>query len=114
MNVTEDELRQYIAVFHDTLQATAEQFLPAEHRGSLLHASLLPAQIVGYVSTQFGAGIEYKPSDHTEIKIVRGSARIEDLFVQAPARASAVGPMFRVQEGSSGFHNSGGVFKLTL
>jgi hypothetical protein len=114
MNVTEDELRQYIAVFHDTLQATVEQFLPAEHRGSLLHASLLPAQIVGYVSTQFGAGVEYKPSDHTEIKIVRGSARVEELFVQAPAKASAVGPMFRVQEGNSSFHDASGVFKLTL
>lgn len=114
MNVTENELRQYIVVFHDTLKATAEQFLPLEHRGSLLHASLLPAQIVGYVSTQFGAGIEYKPADHTEIKIVRGSARVEDLFVQAPAKARAMGPMFLVQEGSVGFHDAGGAFKLTL
>lgn len=114
MNVTEDELRQYIAVFHSTLESTAEQFLPAEHRGSLLHASLLPVQIVGYVSTQFGAGVEYKPADHTEIKIVRGSARVEDLFVQAPAKASAIGPMFRVPEGGTSFHNSCGVFKLTI
>jgi hypothetical protein len=114
MNITDDELRQYIALFHDTLQATAEQYLPAEHRGALLHVSLLPAQIVGYVSTQFGAGIEYRPSDHTEIKIVRGSARVEDLFVQAPAKVSAVGPMFRIQEGSSNFHDAGGMFKLTL
>lgn len=114
MNVTEDELRQYISLFHETLEATAEQFLPAEHRGSLLHASVLPAQIVGYVSTQFGAGIEYKPAEHTEIRIVRGSARVEDLFVQAPPQARALGPVVLVQEGSSGFHAAVGVFKLTL
>jgi hypothetical protein len=89
-------------------------FLPAEHRRSLLHASLLPARIVGYVSTQFGAGIEYKPAERTEIQIVRGSARVEDLFVQAPSRAREIGPMLRVQEGMSGFHNTGGVFRLTL
>lgn len=115
MNVTENDLRQYIAVFHDTLEATATQFLPAEHRGSLLHISLLPAQIVGYVSTQFGAGIEYKPADRTEIKTIRGSARVEDLFVQAPARARATGPIFRIEEGNGpGFHDKGGAFKLTL
>ena len=114
MNVTEDALRAYIDLFHSTLEETAQQFLAEDTRAQLLHASLLPARIVGYVSTQFGAGIEYCPADRTEIDIVRGSARVEDLFVQAPQRARDLGPMFRVQEGSGEFLNAGGVFRLTL
>lgn len=114
MNVTEDEMQQYISLFHETLEATANHFLPAEHRRSVLHSSLVPAQIIGYVSTQFGAGIEYKPADRTEIKIVRGSARVEDLFVQAPHRIQEIGPLIRVQEGASTYHNTGGIFRLTL
>jgi len=114
VNLTEDGLRDYIGLFHETLDATANQFLSQEHRGSLLHASLLPARIIGYVSTQFGAGIEYTSADHTEIHIVRGSSRVEDLFVQAPPHARAIGPMFQIQEGTGEFLNSGGAFRLTL
>ena len=114
MNLTEDALRDYIGVFHETLDATANQFLPAEHRGSLLHASLLPARIVGYVSTQIGAGIEYTPAAHTVIEIVRGSSRVEDLFVQAPPRTRSLDPMFRIPEGQGGFLDTGGVFHITL
>lgn len=114
MNVTEDALRDYVKLFHETLDATAKEFLPDEHRGSLLHASLLPARIVGYVSTQFGAGIEYVPAPHTEIDIVRGSSRVEDLFVQAPPQTRNSGPMYRVQEGQGQFLDTGGVFRLTL
>lgn len=115
MNVTEDDLRKYIEVFHDTLDATAKQYLPERYRDSLLHLSLLPAQIIGYVSTQFGAGIEYKPAECTEIKTVRGSARVEYLFTQAPARVSASHPMFIVPEGhGASFRDAGGVFNFTL
>jgi hypothetical protein len=114
VNVTEDALRDYIELFHETLDATAKQFLPEEHRRSLLHASLLPARIVGYISTQFGAGIEYTPSAHTEICIVRGSSRVEDLLVQAPPQARVLGPMLNVREGPGAFHDPGGVFRLTL
>lgn len=114
VNITEEGLRQYIALFHDTLDSTASQFLPPEHHQSLLHTSLLPARIIGYVSTQFGAAIEYKPAEHTEIQIVLGSARVEDLFVQAPPRARQIGPMIQVQEGAPGSRNDGGVFRLTL
>ena len=114
MNVTEDTLRSYIGLFHSTLEETARQFLAEDYRAQLLHASLLPARIVGYVSTQFGAGIEYFPAERTEIEIFRGSARVEDLFVQAPQRARDIGPMFRVQEGGGQFLNASGVFHLTL
>lgn len=114
MNVTEDAFRAYLDLFHQTVDATAQQFLPPEYKASLLHLSLLPARIVGYVSTQFGVAIEYIPSDQTEVQIVRGSARIEELFVQAPSFASHLNPMFSVQEGASGVINSGGLFHLTV
>lgn len=114
MNVTEDVLRDYIALFHQTLEETAQQFLPEEFRRLLLHASLLPARIIGYVSTQFGAGVEYVPFERTEITIVRGTYRVEDLFVQAPRSARDIGPMLAVQEGSGTYLNAGGVFNLTL
>ena len=106
MNVTEDIMRDYIALFHETLEATATQYFPAEHRQSLLHVSLLPAEIVGYISTQFGAGIEYKSAERPEIRIVRGGSRVEDLFVQAPRHARETGPMVRFQEGIVNFVNT--------
>ncbi len=114
MNVTEDAFRTYLNLFHQTVETTAQQFLPPEHKTSLLHLSLLPARIIGYVSTQFGVAIEYIPSSQTEVQIVRGSARIEDIFVQAPPFASHLNPMFNVQEGPPGIIYSGGLFRLTV
>ena len=114
MNVTEEALRAYITTFHETLNATAHQFLPEEDRPSLLHTSLLPARIIGYVSTQFGAGVEYIPATSTTIETVRGFARVEDLFVRAPAAARATGPCIKFEEGSGEYMNSGGIFRLTL
>ena len=76
MNVTDDEFRTYIDLFHSTLDATAEEYLSADTRRKLLHTSLTPARIVGYVSTQFGVAIEYLPSSALEIVIRHGSARV--------------------------------------
>lgn len=114
MNVTEEALHEYIGLFHHTLELTAEQFLDEDLRRSLTHTSLLPARIVGYVSTQFGTAIEYLPAAKTEIEIQRGSARIEDLIVRAPPFARKIGPMFSVQEGQPGFYSTGGVYGATL
>lgn len=93
---------------------TANRFLAVENQDQLLHTARLPARIIGYVSTQFGVGIEYCPASRTTIEIVRGSARVEDLFVQSPPRLRKSGPMINVQEGSGEFLNAGGVFRLTL
>jgi hypothetical protein len=114
VNVTEDVMRDYIALFHKTLEATAAQFLPAEHRQSLLHVSLLPAEIVGYISTQFGAGIEYKSAERTEIRIVRGNSRVEDLLVQAPRHTRETRPIVQVQGESGSFVNPAVVALLVL
>lgn len=84
MNVTIDQLRSYIEAFHAALEQTAREFLPPEHQSNLFHASLLPARITGYVSTQFGVAIEYTPAASTTVDIVRGSRRIEDMICAAP------------------------------
>jgi hypothetical protein len=114
MNVTEVALNSYIKLFHQTIKETADQFLPQEHKSSLLHLSLLPARVVGYVSTQFGVAIEYTPSAQTEIHIVRGSARVEDLLVQAPLHFRNLKPMFNVQEGGAGGKASSSISRLTI
>lgn len=69
MNVSEDECKNYLEVFHSTLEITAKEFLRNELQKEILHISLLPAKITGYVSTQYGVAIEYEPSDKTIISI---------------------------------------------
>lgn len=96
MNVTAEDLRAYIDAFHRTLEFSAREFLPPEHQANLFHSSLLPARITGYVSTQFGVGIEYEQASDTSVKIIRGSARVEDLFVRAPSRARGLTPAYRL------------------
>ena len=96
MNVTENELENYIDVFQATLIETANRFIPTHHRKNLLHLSLLPAAITGYISTQFGVAIEYEPSENTSIQIYRGSARVEDLLVQAPRAIRKTGPVIEI------------------
>ncbi|MFZ2541276.1 MAG: hypothetical protein WAW75_05815 [Gallionella sp.] len=86
MNVTDKDLREYIEAFYASLNVAAQDFLPQEHRSELFHTSLLPAKITGYVSTQFGVAIEYEHAPETTIQIVKGSARVEDLLVQAPSQ----------------------------
>lgn len=96
MNATEDIVRRYAEVLHGTLRDVSERFFSAEQSKRLLHNSLLPAKITCYVSSQFGIGFEYLAAPETKIETVRGSARVEDLFVQAPQRLRDVGPMFNI------------------
>jgi hypothetical protein len=86
LNVTEEGLRIYIEKFHSVLETTARENLPAELRERLLHLSLLPARITGYVSTNFGVAIEYISAPQTDIEVIRGSARVEQLILRAPSR----------------------------
>src|SRR5262249_14969588 len=94
LNVTAEDLRAYIEVFHRTLEDCARQFLPEENRFDLFHLSLLPARITGYVSTQFGVGIEYEQAAETSINVIRGSVRVEDLFFRLPSRVRRLKPRF--------------------
>jgi len=92
-NIRDENLREYLEVFHTTLQSTAEQYLRPELHKRLLHLSYLPAKIKGYVSTRFGTAIEYVPSDSTSVEIVLGSQRAEDLLFGAPKKIRDTGPM---------------------
>lgn len=83
-NVKESDLKSYIETFNASLKATAKKCISEEHHKKLVHLSLLPAKITGYVSTQFGIAIEYNPANRSSIQIVRGSSRIEDLFLNTP------------------------------
>lgn len=99
MNVTVEDFRRYIELFYSTLESTANDYLSEDIRSNILHLSLLPARIIGYVSTQFGVAIEYEPAETTHIEIRRGSARIEDLFVQAPHEFRNTGPLLHMVGG---------------
>ena len=96
MNATEAVLANYNKEFHRTLSDVSERFFSAEQAKRLLHNSLLPATITCYVSSQFGVGFEYSSAAETKIKTVRGSARVEDLFVQAPKRLRDSGPIVNI------------------
>jgi len=95
-NLREENLREYIESFHETLKSTADQYLKPEFHKRLLHLSYLPAIIKGYVSTQFGTAIEYIPSKSTSIEIVLGSQRAEDLLFGVPRKFRDIGPLFNV------------------
>lgn len=86
LNVTVEEFEAYIRAFHECLETSAATYLQAEVRPKLLHLSLLPASITGYISTQFGVAIEYLKAAETSIQVIRGSARVEELLIPAPRR----------------------------
>lgn len=96
MNVNTEQLQAYIETFHRALESTAADFLPQDYRRQLLHAALLPARVTGYVSTQLGVAVEYESAAETSIEVIRGSARVEDLILRAPAAVRDTGPMLRI------------------
>jgi hypothetical protein len=115
MNVTEEQFGLYLDVFHSSLQETAQRFIPDRAR-DLLHLSLLPARIVGYVSTQFGVAYEYTPAEVVSVEVVRGSARVEELLFDAPANLRSGPSVFEVSGRNAYFDNIGfsGRFPLRL
>lgn len=108
MNITESGIREYIEKFHETLDNVSSRFFDPDQAKQLLHNSLLPAKISCYVSTQFGVAFEYTKEQRTSIETLLGSARIEDLIVQAPRQLRKSGPMFRI--GAANISFIGGTF----
>ncbi len=106
MNVNESQLRVYIEVFNKVLRETAEQYIPQESQKELRHISLLPAKIIGYVSTQFGVCIEYVPASETTIETMHGSGRVEDLLLNAPRQVAKKNPGFSIEASNIGIFNS--------
>lgn len=96
MNITEQEFKRYLEVFHTTLEQSAKEFLPQDRRKEIVYLANLPAKIIGYVSTQFGVGFEYIPNESIEIEIIKGSARVEDLLLNAPRRIREKTPIFKI------------------
>ena len=104
MKVTEEQFKSYLETFHKTLRETSNEFLSEEHASKLLHNSLLPAKITGYVSTKFGIAIEYQDSKETIYETIRGSKRVEELFFNVPKKI--------LKSGNIGAHSSGRNFTM--
>lgn len=94
-NVTEKQMESYLRAFHDEYTGTADRFLTAGQRARLLRYGLRPAQITGYVSTDSGAGYEYRVGEHA-ISTKRGSQPVEELWAAAPRRLLNVGPILAI------------------
>lgn len=95
-NVTEQGLQSYLKVFHEAYTETVESLVPAKFRSRLLRQALLPAEIIGYVSTQFGVAYEYGTPGVLQITTTRSSRRIEDLVLAAPPFVRRRPEMFRM------------------
>lgn len=93
-------MTSYLETFHAIYRTTMEEKIPADLRVSLARSRWLSAGIVGYISTQFGAGFEYVTK--SGIVIRKGSRRIEDLIFDAPSAVRQTGPMIGIGGANSG------------
>ena len=97
MNVTEASFKTYLEVFHRTLKDTAQQFLAPEYVRRLWYLAFLPAQITGFVSTEFGVAMDYAPEHPEGITVKVARNRIEDVVVSCPAALRSTQPILRVE-----------------
>lgn len=102
MHITAAAFKAYIEEFHRALEATAKEFLPTDAQKKLPHLALLPARIVGYVSTQAGVGFEYFPSSETTVEVELSSSRVEDIFLKVPSRYRNTRPMVQIATRGTG------------
>ena len=93
--VSNDGMRRYLDAFHRIYNAAVVEKVPSELRGSLARVTRFSDGIVGYVSTQFGAGFEY--IDGSGVTIRSGSRRIEELLFDSPAVVRKSPPMIMVE-----------------
>lgn len=92
--VTDDGMRDYLEAFHRTYRLAVEEKVPADLRSALARAERLSDGVIGYISTQFGAGFEYVSDAGVAIR--KGSRRVEDLLFDAPASIRKSGPMMSI------------------
>jgi len=101
--LNEVEFKQYLEVYYKTLTETAKQFLPSDAIPKLQVFSVQPARIVGYLSNTFGVGFEYiQDKTRSDIEIIKGNSRIENLFLKVPMRVrelSQTGMLFAPESG---------------
>lgn len=97
--------KQYLEIYRKTLEETANQFLPKDAILKLRAFAIQPARIIGYLSTNFGIGVEYvQDQNKDKIEIIRGSLRIEDLFLKTNKKVQKIK--------STGIVTSGGIVNL--
>lgn len=82
-NVSDRELVDYLETFHETYRDAVESKVPEHLRSELGRYPWMSTGMIGYVSTQFGAGYEYAGSEG-DLEIRRGSRRVEELLFDAP------------------------------
>ncbi|MFA5322191.1 MAG: hypothetical protein WC373_05900 [Smithella sp.] len=93
MTVSDSQFKTYWEIFLTELKKGAEQYLRPETQNRLLHVSILPAHLKGYISTQFGVAVEFSPATDTTIEVVHGSSRVEDLLIHCSPSLRKTGPI---------------------
>ena len=99
--VSDAEMLTYLETFHETFRDAVESQVPADLRRHLARITQLSRGVVGYISTQFGAGYEYLGSGG-QLVIKKGSRRVEDLLFDAPRSVRRSGPMIAIGGPKSG------------
>lgn len=99
--VSDAEMLAYLGAFHETFREAAESQVPGDLRSYLVRLTQMSKGVVGYISTQFGAGYEYLGSDGQTV-IKKGSRRVEDLLFDAPRSVRRSGPMISIGGPKSG------------
>lgn len=84
-NVRNQQLHEYLETFHRIYREKLATVIPETYRNALLRVRHLEGtRIIGYVSTSFGAGYEYRPGNPGAIKVLSRSARIEEMVFRCP------------------------------
>lgn len=84
-NVRNEQLREYLETFHRIYREKLAAVIPETYRRELLRVRHLEGTgIIGYVSTMFGAGYEYRPGNPGKIDVLSRSARIEEILFGCP------------------------------
>ena len=95
MYVTEDDLIKHAHAYQSILQDIARQHFEANEI-TRYFVQLRSANLICYVSTKFGVAFEYQFGEEMVISSRRGSARIEDLLIDAPKKIKNIGPIMNI------------------
>ena len=84
-NITSDDFRAYLETFHRVYSDKLGAYVPEEYRRDLLRVRhLQDSKVVGYVSTTYGVGYEYRPGTTGMIEASFGSRRVDEFFYGHP------------------------------
>jgi len=105
--VNSDGLLRYLDGFHSQFTRSVERHVPQNYRQHLERSRLLGIGVIGYISTTYGAGFEYRGRRST--RIIEGPEAVFFLpFRDNPFPAAAIRmPMFQGAEDASNVRFSG-------